>query len=85
MDEMTQQNAALVEEATAASQSMVDQAQNMAQLVSFFSMGQAAGAAPLTSSSVSRVATVKAAVKKAKPIKVHKPAAPASSDEWEDF
>lgn len=36
MDRMTQENAALVEEATAASESMADQAGNLDQLVSFF-------------------------------------------------
>lgn len=37
MDQMTQQNAALVEEAAAASQSMSEQAQDMSRLVAFFS------------------------------------------------
>ena len=37
MDQMTQQNAALVEEATAASVSMADEAQRLSQLVAFFS------------------------------------------------
>ncbi|WP_231872144.1 methyl-accepting chemotaxis protein, partial [Oleiphilus sp. HI0128] len=36
MDEMTQQNAALVEETAAASRSMSDQASKMQQLVRFF-------------------------------------------------
>ena len=45
MDEMTQQNAALVEQATAASQSMVDQANDMGQLVSFFNVGHTAAMA----------------------------------------
>lgn len=36
MDEMTQQNAALVEENTAAAQSLVDQAYGLAELISFF-------------------------------------------------
>lgn len=36
MDQMTQQNAALVEEAAAASQSMSEQAQDMSRLVAFF-------------------------------------------------
>ena len=37
MDEMTQKNAALVEEATAAGESMADQARDMSAVVSFFS------------------------------------------------
>lgn len=36
MDDMTQQNAALVEESAAASRSMEDQATNLAELISFF-------------------------------------------------
>ncbi len=36
MDQMTQQNAALVEEASAASESMADQARNLDQLITFF-------------------------------------------------
>jgi methyl-accepting chemotaxis protein-1 (serine sensor receptor) len=39
MDEVTQQNAALVEEAAAASKSMEDQAQKMVELMSFFRTG----------------------------------------------
>jgi methyl-accepting chemotaxis protein len=40
MDEMTQRNAALVEEASAAAQSMRDQAKNLARTVSAFELGQ---------------------------------------------
>jgi len=39
MDQMTQQNAALVEETAAASQSMGDQAQKLQQLMTFFQLG----------------------------------------------
>ncbi|MEN3364840.1 MAG: methyl-accepting chemotaxis protein [Burkholderiales bacterium] len=47
MDQVTQQNAALVEEATAAAQSLQDQAANLAQVVSLFTLNsvQAAKAA----------------------------------------
>ena len=40
MDEVTQQNAALVEENTAAAQSMLEQAQNLDTLISFFKVGE---------------------------------------------
>jgi methyl-accepting chemotaxis protein len=40
MDEMTQQNAALVEQAAAAAESMLDQAQNLLQAVSVFKLGE---------------------------------------------
>ena len=46
MDEMTQQNAALVEQATAASEAMAEQAQGMSTMVSFFALpGNATAAA----------------------------------------
>jgi methyl-accepting chemotaxis protein len=45
MDEVTQQNAALVEQAAAASQSMQDQAAALAEVVGFFKTGVARGTA----------------------------------------
>jgi methyl-accepting chemotaxis protein len=45
MDEMTQRNAALVEEASAAAQSMRDQARNLARTVSAFELGHDQAAA----------------------------------------
>ena len=45
MDQMTQQNAALVEEATAAAQSLQDQALNLADAVSFFQLASSQRAA----------------------------------------
>ncbi|HEY6529703.1 MAG TPA: methyl-accepting chemotaxis protein [Cellvibrionaceae bacterium] len=85
MDEMTQQNAALVEEATAASQSMVDQANDMGQLVSFFNVGQTTSAAMGNSYNAPRHQATKTVAKKAKLAKPMRSAAPSSSDEWEDF
>jgi methyl-accepting chemotaxis protein len=46
MDGMTQQNAALVEQAAAAAASMVQQAGALAQAVSVFKLGEAEGRAP---------------------------------------
>ena len=43
MDKMTQQNAALVEEAASASESMSDQARSLSSLVGFFTLGHGAG------------------------------------------
>ena len=40
MDEVTQQNAALVEENTAAAQSMVEQAKNLEELINFFKVNE---------------------------------------------
>ncbi|TWI63535.1 methyl-accepting chemotaxis protein [Pseudoduganella lurida] len=62
MDSVTQQNAALVEEATAASHSMKDQAASLAQLVSIFTLDglskpqySAASSAPGTGSKTARL------------------------------
>jgi methyl-accepting chemotaxis protein len=60
MDEMTQQNAALVEQAAAAAQSLLDQAQSLAASVSVFKLAHGAAAAP-----VIRKAPVKAPAPKA--------------------
>ncbi len=46
MDEMTQQNAALVEEAAAAARAMHEQAGELAQQVGFFQLGESGAAAP---------------------------------------
>ncbi len=46
MDQVTQQNAALVEEAAAAAESLQEQAQNLAQAVAVFNIGEGAAGAP---------------------------------------
>jgi methyl-accepting chemotaxis protein len=48
MDEMTQQNAALVEQATAASQSMADQARDLTKMMDRFQVGEAGAAVRTT-------------------------------------
>lgn len=51
MDEMTQQNAALVEEASAAGEAVADQARGLMDLVSFFHVDEQANVAPVMSHS----------------------------------
>jgi methyl-accepting chemotaxis protein len=46
MDQMTQQNAALVEEAAAAGEAMAEQAQMMNQTVEFFSLTESRTSSP---------------------------------------
>ena len=46
MDELTQQNAALVEQIAAASESMGEQAQGLANLMDFFTVEEGAAAPP---------------------------------------
>jgi methyl-accepting chemotaxis protein len=54
MDQVTQQNAALVEEAAAATQSLQDQATVLAETVSIFKLQETAAAAPLRTPAASR-------------------------------
>jgi methyl-accepting chemotaxis protein len=69
MDAVTQQNAALVEEAAAASQSMQEQAANLANVVSFFKTG-AQAVAPVRAPAAARQLVV---------------SKPPRRDEWEQF
>ncbi|MFA7242486.1 MAG: hypothetical protein WC091_20445, partial [Sulfuricellaceae bacterium] len=101
MDEVTQQNAALVEEAAAAAESLEEQAQNLAQSVSVFKldnkagMGMARAPAPKsTSKAVAHHAPARPAAKPAHHAAPAKPAArltakpakiAADDDEWQEF
>ena len=95
MDEVTQQNAALVEEAAAASQSMQEQAGELAHVVGFFKTGNhVASAARLTPVRTAPVAAAPAIARPAaKPAPARKAvaAAPArrsnagAESEWEEF
>jgi methyl-accepting chemotaxis protein len=94
MDQVTQQNAALVEEAAAAASSMQDQAAKLAEVVSVFKLDRAhdlgaVSAAPVKAAPVrtalprAAAPAVKAAAKaSAKPVK--RPAQ-AVAAEWEEF
>ncbi|HEV2609815.1 MAG TPA: methyl-accepting chemotaxis protein [Noviherbaspirillum sp.] len=95
MDQVTQQNAALVEEAAAASEAMQEQAGNLAQVVSVFKLDGRAGNAVSTSPSPARRSAVTAPVvakpltkrrEPAIPHKAPKQLAPAGNNEdWEEF
>ncbi|MES2040148.1 MAG: methyl-accepting chemotaxis protein [Pseudomonadota bacterium] len=97
MDEMTQQNAALVEEAAAAAGALQDQAQNLSRIVSVFKLdqGQVAGSKPVPAA---RSAPVKSAserpvvrslpklvAKTVKPAATRKEPVAAAADDWEEF
>ncbi len=94
MDEMTQQNAALVEEAASASETMTDQATELSQMMQFFKVD----AAPVGAPEVTHVQQPAAAPSEppaptpaaAAPAAAPAPAAPAqkpsdSDGEWEEF
>jgi methyl-accepting chemotaxis protein len=87
LDEMTQQNAALVEEATAASKSMADQSQALSDVMSKFEVGSV----PMRSAAPVR-APVRAPIRKPiRPISKHKPAvarpkvAAGGDSAWKQF
>ncbi|WP_194116033.1 methyl-accepting chemotaxis protein [Chitinilyticum piscinae] len=101
MDEVTQQNAALVEEASAAAESLQEQAQTLAQAVSAFKLERSslrlAAPAPVHAAPAKPAPALPAASKPAKPAGMPvravkaKPAAPlraavaAEGDDWEEF
>jgi methyl-accepting chemotaxis protein len=81
MDEMTQQNAALVEQAAAAAHSMQQQSSTLARAVSVFKLEQEATAArAVVRQSMASPTRVPATVRPAA-----KPVVPRGSDEWEEF
>ncbi len=82
MDEMTQQNAALVEEASAASEAMSDQAKQLGQLVSFFNTSGTGGGAPALAHSVPAARAPRAM---AAPMKAAVNNGFDEGDEWEEF
>jgi predicted XRE-type DNA-binding protein len=94
MDEVTQQNAALVEEASAAAQSLEQQAAQQKRAVSVFKVteSKSAVAAPRTVATASkakaRAPLVRPAPKRAPVAPAAKPAAAlveGGSDNWETF
>jgi hypothetical protein len=89
MDQVTQQNAALVEEAAAAADAMREQAGALAQAVGIFKLdgtNAAASALPATARSVSnrKSAAAAPAVARRTPRAAARPQV-ASNDGWEEF
>ncbi|MYM37612.1 methyl-accepting chemotaxis protein [Duganella sp. FT94W] len=94
MDDVTQQNAALVEEAAAAAQAMQEQVNSLTQVVGAFQLSGVAGpaiaAAAATKLSAPKAAapkvTAKAAAAKTAPRLAHRPAPQTTESEaWEQF
>jgi hypothetical protein len=87
MDQVTQQNAALVEQASAAAESMQDQAARLAQVVGAFKLGgmrTAAAARPVRQTGAASPKARTAPVVKAEPKRIAQ-ALPAKGGEWEQF
>ncbi len=88
MDEMTQQNAALVEEASAASETMTEQARSMLDLVGFFQMASGSDVGSFSGASAGRPAMSMAPVQsapKASPIAASRPVVTDDGDDWQEF
>jgi methyl-accepting chemotaxis protein len=101
MDDVTQQNAALVEEASAAAQALTEQASNLSQLISRYRVGGMAAEAPrvaqrpVTSAgapAVERRSPNRPLTGKRKPVAVPTPApvlkaasAGGTDEDWKDF
>ena len=87
MDQVTQQNAALVEEAAAAAESMQDQAAGLVQAVSIFRTVQGTGAPAVPSRKTAPVAVSKPVARQV--ASVPKAALPKQeagrSDDWDEF
>ena len=101
MDDVTQQNAALVEEASAAAQALTEQASNLTQLISRYRVGEGSSAetpratarptaAAAAAPAVERRAATRPLTGKKRPVAVSIAAAPAgaasaAAEEWKDF
>ena len=92
MDENTQKNAALVEEAAAAAESLEEQASNLRDAVAIFKLDQLGAAASVRKTERKPQASVvvhqpAAPVRKALPAMNHQAVRPAATDEgeWEEF
>jgi hypothetical protein len=81
MDEVTQQNAALVEQSAAAAESLEDQARNLSNSVSHFRVGNLSHKSSLLNSNSSSLTTPK--VKQANSPKKVTPQ--LSKNDWEEF
>lgn len=77
MDDVTQQNASLVEEASSASRSLMDQASTLNQLVATFTLAKTQRQAPIQSSRVGRADRV--------PLPARNAMAAAGDADWQRF
>jgi methyl-accepting chemotaxis protein len=97
MDDVTQQNAALVEEASAAAQALSEQASNLTQLIARYKVGEGAEEAHRAPAAPSRPTAVASApaverrspsrplTGKKRPTPVASAANGAAAEEWKDF
>ncbi len=84
MDEMTQQNAALVEQAAAAGESLDEQGKYLEHLMAFFNIGEQ----PSTMSDVKTASKANEVIKPNSPLPIKQAARPSAAeadDEWDEF
>ncbi|MFT3694120.1 MAG: methyl-accepting chemotaxis protein [Kofleriaceae bacterium] len=81
MDRGTQENAALVEEATSAASAMTEQAQGLVDMIAYFRTGDGAAAPAPARKAAAAPARKPAPAAKAAP----RAAAPSSDSDWKDF
>ena len=89
MDEVTQQNAALVEQAAAAAESLEEQARGLMQAVGMFKLAEGGGSQRMAAAAV-KTPRLSAparhlAPSQAKSKKIASPLAGDPEDEWEQF
>ncbi len=88
MDQVTQQNAAMVEQTTAATHSLKGQTAELVSLISTFQVGSSRAAAPAPAPAPSRQASVAPAARPgggARPVARSSAATAVKRDEWEEF
>jgi methyl-accepting chemotaxis protein len=86
MDEMTQQNAALVEQAAAASESLDEQGHNLQQMMAFFDTGRRMMQPPhQTASGVSPLPQQERSAIQNRPLFNRQAATQQDDDEWDEF
>jgi methyl-accepting chemotaxis protein len=86
MDQVTQQNAAMVEQATAASHSLREETDALSSLIAQFQVGDAVRAGPSAHRPASRANPIKAAQQKIAAFAGGRPNAQAAANStWEDF
>ncbi len=87
MDEVTQQNAALVEQAAAAAESLEEQARNLSATVGRFTVDSGSVSSPSPVRAISEASKSPAASisRSARPVKTIPQLQAAGDDEWEEF
>ncbi len=91
MDQVTQQNAAMVEESTAASHALSRETEELARLIGGFKVGQVQQTA-MPTRPASKAAPISKAVSRAKPVAMMRTTGsggasrkPETSEDWQEF